>query len=259
MWKKTLVWNTDSIEFIFKDQVVSIEESIQGDKMMFKATMKNGKQIKEVELKMTIERVSEENNNPDIDKEKKQEYHEQGSLLDSVKLEEELPDDPRVESELSSEKEESVEKMTEKREEHNIVTEEIEVKESDAKKKRKRSDMDSSSEDVTVTAIIKAKSREKNEIEAHLKIPSPKTGINMELNVSEDLAAIIGTKRGERISRPQCVKRLWVYLKEHNLQDLENGQFFTPDATMESVFGNERMKCFHMSKYLKGHLTDPDK
>ena len=165
MWKKTLAWNTDSIEFMFKDQVVSIEESIQGDKMMFKATMKNGNQIKEVELKMTIKTVSEENNNPD--KEKKQEYHEQGSLLDSINLEEELPDDPRVEIELSSEKEG---KMTEKREEHNIVTEEVEVRKSDAKKKRKRSDIDSSSEDVTVTAIIKAKSREKNEIESHLVI-----------------------------------------------------------------------------------------
>ena len=90
-------------------------------------------------------------------------------------------------------------------------------------------------------------------------MPSPKkTGINMELNVSEDLAAIIGTKSGEKISRPQCVKRLWAYLKEQNLQDPENKQFFTPDATMEPVFGNERMKAFSMSKYLKEYLTEPD-
>ena len=90
-------------------------------------------------------------------------------------------------------------------------------------------------------------------------MPSPKkTGINMELNVSEDLAAIIGTNAGEKISRPQCVKRLWAYLKEHNLQDPENKQFFTPDDTMEPVFGNERIKCFSMSKYLKEHLTKPD-
>ena len=33
--------------------------------------------------------------------------------------------------------------------------------------------------------------------------PSKKTGINAELNVSDDLAKIIGTKKGERISRPQ--------------------------------------------------------
>ena len=36
-------------------------------------------------------------------------------------------------------------------------------------------------------------------------MPSPvkKTGINMELNVSKELAAIIGTDKGEKISRPQ--------------------------------------------------------
>ena len=87
-------------------------------------------------------------------------------------------------------------------------------------------------------------------------MPSPKkTGINMELNVSKKLAAIIGTADGEKISRPQVVKRLWAYLKEHNLQDPENKQYFTPDATMEPVFGSERMKAFSMSKYLKEHLT----
>ena len=48
-------------------------------------------------------------------------------------------------------------------------------------------------------------------------------------------------------------------MKEANLQDPENKQFFTPDATMEPVFGNERIKCFSMSKYLKEHLTNPDK
>ena len=92
-------------------------------------------------------------------------------------------------------------------------------------------------------------------------MPSPvkKTGINMELNVSKELAAIIGTAKGEKISRPQVVKRLWAYLKENNLQDPENKQFFTPDAKMEPVFGSERMKAFSMSKYLKEHLTNPDK
>ena len=92
-------------------------------------------------------------------------------------------------------------------------------------------------------------------------MPSPvkKTGINQELNVSKELAAIIGTAKGEKISRPQVVKRLWAYLKENNLQDPENKQFFTPDAKMEPVFGNERIKAFSMSKYLKEHLTNPDK
>ena len=85
------------------------------------------------------------------------------------------------------------------------------------------------------------------------------TGINAPLNVSKDLAKIIGTKPDEQISRPQCVKKLWAYLKEKNLQDEANKQWFTPDKTMAPVFGTEKIKCFSMSKYLKEHLTNPTK
>merc|ERR1711915_155188 len=83
------------------------------------------------------------------------------------------------------------------------------------------------------------------------------TGINAPLDVSKQLAKIIGTKDGEQISRPQVVKRLWAYLKEKNLQDPENKQWFTPDSTMAPIFGKEKIKCFSMSKYLKEHLTNP--
>merc|ERR1712073_81005 len=90
----------------------------------------------------------------------------------------------------------------------------------------------------------------------YCKMSSPKkTGLQAELNVSADLAAIIGTKKGEKISRPQVTKRLWAYLKEHNLQDSENRQYFTPDETMAKVFGSEKIKCFSMSKSLTDPLT----
>ena len=55
------------------------------------------------------------------------------------------------------------------------------------------------------------------------------------------------------------MKGLWAYLKEHNLQDPENKQWFTPDSLMEPVFGGERIKAFGMAKYLKEHLTNPNK
>ena len=91
-------------------------------------------------------------------------------------------------------------------------------------------------------------------------MPSPKkTGINMELNVSEDLAAIIGTKSGEKISRPQVVKRLWAHIKTNKLQDPENKQYFTPDTKMIPIFGKDKIRAFGMAKFLKTHLTNPDK
>ena len=52
------------------------------------------------------------------------------------------------------------------------------------------------------------------------------------------------------------MKAVWAYLKEHNLQDPENGQFFTPDKKLEPIFGKEKIKALGMTKYLKGHLTD---
>ena len=85
-----------------------------------------------------------------------------------------------------------------------------------------------------------------------------KTGLQAPLDVSDDLAKIIGTAKGEQISRPQVVKKLWAYLKEHNLQDPENKQFFTPDKLMQPVFGKEKIRCFSMTTHLKSHLTKPN-
>jgi chromatin remodeling complex protein RSC6 len=42
-------------------------------------------------------------------------------------------------------------------------------------------------------------------------------------------------------------------------QDPENKQWFTPDKLMQPIFGDERQKCFGMSKHLKEHLTNPNK
>merc|ERR1712058_82926 len=81
-----------------------------------------------------------------------------------------------------------------------------------------------------------------------------KTGLQAPLDISDDLAKIIGTAKGEQVSRPQVIKKLWAYLKEHNLQDPENKQWFTPDKKMAKVFGTERMRAFTMSKFLGNHL-----
>ena len=86
-----------------------------------------------------------------------------------------------------------------------------------------------------------------------------KTGLQAPLDISDDLAKIIGTAKGEQVSRPQVIKKLWAYLKEHNLQDPENKQWFTPDKLMQPVFGKEKIKCFSMATHLKTHLTNPNK
>ena len=55
------------------------------------------------------------------------------------------------------------------------------------------------------------------------------------------------------------MKRLWLYLKLNNLQDPENGQYFTPDETMTPGFGNKKLRAFGMLKHLRVHMTKPNK
>lgn len=82
------------------------------------------------------------------------------------------------------------------------------------------------------------------------------SGLTKPLNLSPELADLIGAKKGEKLSRPEVVKRIWAYLKEKKLQDPENKQFFTPDAKMQPIFGKEKVRAFGMAKHLKTHLTN---
>merc|ERR1711973_155594 len=81
------------------------------------------------------------------------------------------------------------------------------------------------------------------------------SGLTKPLTLSKELAELIGAKKDEKLSRPEIVKRLWAYIKEHKLQDPENKQFFKPDKKMEPIFGKDNIRAFGMTKFLKSHLS----
>ena len=82
--------------------------------------------------------------------------------------------------------------------------------------------------------------------------PKKNSGLNKPVKLSAALADIVG--QGEA-SRGQCVKFMWAYIKDNNLQCSENKQFFTPDKKMAKVFGNDRIRAFGMAKFLSAHLS----
>merc|ERR1712203_626197 len=104
--------------------------------------------------------------------------------------------------------------------------------------------------------IVKTMPPKKSEKSTDTAAPKEKkaTGLTKPMTLSPELAAIVGAKKDEKLARSEVVKRLWAYLKEKNLQDPENKQWFTPDKLMAPVFGTEKIKAFGMSKYLKEHL-----
>jgi upstream activation factor subunit UAF30 len=73
------------------------------------------------------------------------------------------------------------------------------------------------------------------------------------LTVSEDLAAVVG--KGP-MARSEVVKKLWVYIKEKNLQDPKNKRNIVADAPLKKVFGGKDVvNMFEMTKLVSKHLS----
>ena len=77
-------------------------------------------------------------------------------------------------------------------------------------------------------------------------------GFTKSMTLSEDLAAVVGTKEAPR---HEVVKQMWNYIKENNLQDPKNKQFAICDEKLQKVIGVKKFKCFGMAKYLKDHMS----
>jgi chromatin remodeling complex protein RSC6 len=68
---------------------------------------------------------------------------------------------------------------------------------------------------------------------------------------SKELAAVVGAKP---LPRGEAVKRVWDYIKQHKLQNPDNGREILVDATLEAVFGQKKVTMFEMNKHLTRHL-----
>ncbi len=68
----------------------------------------------------------------------------------------------------------------------------------------------------------------------------------------EKLAAIIGN---EPVARTEVTRKLWDYIRSHNLQDPENKRFIKADEPLKQVFdGKDRVSMFEMTKLVFGHV-----
>ena len=69
---------------------------------------------------------------------------------------------------------------------------------------------------------------------------------------SEKLSAIVGAKP---IPRTEVTKRLWAYIKKHNLQDPKNKRNIKADDKLKAVFGGKAVvNMFEMTKLVGKHL-----
>ncbi len=74
-----------------------------------------------------------------------------------------------------------------------------------------------------------------------------------ELTPSSQLAAVVGSKP---LPRTEVVKKIWAYIKKHNLQDKKNRRNINADATLKAVFGGKAVvNMFEMTKLVSKHLS----
>jgi len=68
----------------------------------------------------------------------------------------------------------------------------------------------------------------------------------------EKLAEVIGN---QPLARTEITRKLWEYIRSHNLQDPENKTFIRADDKLKAVFdGKDRVSMFEMTKLISGHL-----
>lgn len=73
------------------------------------------------------------------------------------------------------------------------------------------------------------------------------------LKPSSALAEIVGDKP---LPRTEVVKKLWQYIKKHDLQNKKNRRNIDADAKLKAVFaGKSSVSMFEMTKLVSKHLS----
>src|SRR5262247_4887498 len=81
---------------------------------------------------------------------------------------------------------------------------------------------------------------------------SPGAGLMKAVQPSAELAAIVGHAP---LPRTEITKRLWDYIKQHNLQDAKDRRMINADAQLRPVVGGrEQISMFDLPKLVSHHV-----
>lgn len=81
----------------------------------------------------------------------------------------------------------------------------------------------------------------------------PNAAFMRPLQLTDALAAVVG--KGP-LPRSEVVKKLWVYIKKHDLQDPQKRRNINADDKLKVVFGGKKtVDMFEMTKLVSKHLT----
>jgi upstream activation factor subunit UAF30 len=80
----------------------------------------------------------------------------------------------------------------------------------------------------------------------------PNAAFMKEMTPSAELAAVVGSAP---LPRTEVTKKVWEYIKKHDLQDAANRRMINADDKLKAVFGGkEQVSMFEMTKLISDHL-----
>lgn len=82
--------------------------------------------------------------------------------------------------------------------------------------------------------------------------PKKQTAFNKPLRPSDALARVIGA---DPLPRTEATKKLWDYIKAHQLQNPANKRNILCDANLKAVMGKDEVTMFEMTGLIGKHLA----
>ena len=85
------------------------------------------------------------------------------------------------------------------------------------------------------------------------KAAAPKNALGKPVQPDAALAAVVGK---DPLPRTELTKKLWEYIRKHELQDPKDKRSIRADEKLLAVFdGKKAVSMFEMTKLLNGHLV----
>jgi upstream activation factor subunit UAF30 len=86
---------------------------------------------------------------------------------------------------------------------------------------------------------------------APAKKRAPNAAFMKAMTPSAQLAAIIGAAA---VPRTEVTKKVWEYIKKHDLQDKAKKTMINADAKLKEIFKAAQVSMFEMTKLINNHL-----
>lgn len=108
----------------------------------------------------------------------------------------------------------------------------------------------------TVRAKARPKAKAKPKAKARPKAKAkrkPNPAFMKPMQPDTALGAVVGTKA---IPRTEITKKIWIYIKKHDLQDAKNRRMINADEALLPVFGRKKqVSMFEMTKLISKHIS----